>query len=167
MNAVTEKAKAEIKPAAPAPVIAEKKRDFMIDESRVQLAEYARQEWIANVEEDTTVDDILQPGFFALVAVKMRPYDHIEVRSDDGTWIANFLVTACSRNWARTAFLSKFDLTTGEKLDTSGARHEVKWKGPQHKWTVIRKSDGEKVNTGSLTEREASDWLRAHEETIQ
>lgn len=145
---------------------AESKRILMLDGSRFKLAELERQEWIVNAEESVTLEDVMQPGFFSLVAVKMQPYDHVEVRSDDGKWMANLLVASCGRNWAKTVLLNKFDLSKGPNETYSSLLHEVKWKGPQHKWTVIRIQDGEKLKTGCLTEREGVDWLRAYESNV-
>ena len=160
-------AKQETKQESPEPTLAEvktfKPRGLILDESRIRLAEYERQDWTATVEESTTIEDILQPGFWSMIAVKMKPFDHIEVRSDDCSWMATFLVTECERNWAKTVLLTRYDLTKGAQSDFTSTIHRVDWKGPHFKWTVIRIKDGEKVKTGCSSRFEAEDWLRVYE----
>ena len=144
----------------------EKKRAPMIDSTRMRLAEYERQVWVANIEFGTTVDDIMVPGFWAHMAAQLRPYDEIEARSDDGTWIAHLVVTGCERTWARVAIDRVVKLTTAEVAETQAVQHKIEWKGPQDKFTVIRLNDSERIRKGFATKEEAAAWLREHERMI-
>jgi hypothetical protein len=146
----------------------EKKRSPMIDQTRMRLAEYERQVWVANVEFGLTVEDIMVPGFWAHMAAQLRPYDEIEARSDDGTWIAHLVVTGCERTWARVAIDRVVKLTTKEvaEAQSNPVQHKVEWKGPQNKFSVIRIADAEPIRTGFTTKDEALQYLRDHERTI-
>lgn len=145
----------------------EKKRTPMMDQTRMRLAEYERQDWVANIEFGLTVDDIMVPGFWAHMASQMKPYDHVEARSDDGTWIAHLIVTGCERTWARMALDRVVTLTTKDVAETQAiAMHKVEWKGPQNKFTVIRLADAAPIRTGFATKDEANAWMREHERML-
>ena len=61
-----------------------------------------------------TLDEIQVPGFWAHMAAYLRPYDHIEARADDGTWVAYLIVTGCDRTWARVVLDRVVKLRAGE-----------------------------------------------------
>jgi len=46
------------------------------------------------------------------------------------------------------------------------AKHEVIWRGPQHKWCVKRRSDDEVVKSECSTKDEATVWLKDHEKAF-
>jgi hypothetical protein len=144
----------------------EKKRTPMIDQSRMRLAEYERQDWVANIEFGVSQEDIMVPGFWAHMASYMKPYDHIEARADDGTWVAYLIVTGCDRTWARVALDRVVKLTSKDVSETVAVQHRVEWKGPQNKFTVIRVADLEPIRNGFATKEEANQWMREHERTI-
>lgn len=142
------------------------KRSPIIDQGRMKLAEYERQDWVANIPFGVTVEDISNPGFWAHIATQMKPYDHIEARSEDGTWIAYLVVTGCDRAWAKVAVDRVLKLTTADVALTQAPQHEVTWKGPQYKFSVIRLSDSEMIKNGFLTKEEAQVWMREHERIV-
>jgi len=140
----------------------------MIDQTRMRLAEYERQDWVANIEFGTPTDALLVPGFWAHMASYLRPYDHIEARSDDGTWVAYLIVTGCDRTWARVVIDRVVNLTTRDVAESQAVAptHKVEWKGPQNKFTVIRIADAEPIKIGFATKDEATNWMREHERVI-
>lgn len=146
--------------------MAEQKRITMIQESRFKLAQYDRQDWVVNCEYGTTTEDILDPGYWALVAKLMKPYDHIEARAEDGSWIVYLVVTGCDRAWARVAVDRTLKLTTPDVAQTQTVKHRVEWKGPQYKYSVIRVADSEKLRDGFVSKDEAYVWLREHERVV-
>jgi hypothetical protein len=119
-----------------------------IQPQRCQLAEYGRQDWVVTVEEGTTLDQVLEPGFWSMVSVKFKAYDHIEVRSEDGAWFAQLIVLDCSRNWARVYKTAYHALTTKDVSisQTEQPKFYTKFKGPILKWCVIRTSDNEIIS---------------------
>jgi len=144
------------------------KRAPMITATRMRPAEYERQAWVANIEYGVELAEIVTPGFWAHMANKLRPYDHIEARSDDGTWIAHLIVTGCDRTWARVVVDRVVKLTSKDVSDTQAVQqqHRVEWKGPHNKFTVIRNSDNEPVRTGFTTKEDAAMWQREHERML-
>lgn len=144
----------------------EKKRNVQIIPARLQLAEFQRQDWVANAEFGTTVNDIMEPSYWSHVASLMKPYDHIEVRAEDGTWIAYLVVMSCDRTWARVALDREMKLTTKDVSLSQAVKHEIAWKGPQHKHAVIRLSDSQMIKAGFDNKEEARTWMVEHERTV-
>ena len=147
-----------------------------IDADRFQQAEMVRETWAITVEQGTSRSDILNPGFWSHVAYKLRPYARIEVRCDDGSIFADLIVLNAERTWARVHVMSWHDLTTrdvslsqvDEKEHDSASKipapaHQVEWKGPHKKWSVIRVADSAYVHEGDASRQDAELWLREHE----
>jgi hypothetical protein len=131
---------------------------------RMRLAEYDRQDWVANIEADVTVDEILVPEFWAHMAAQLKPYDHIEARAEKGEWVADLVVLGCDRTWAKVALKAKYNLTTKDVSLSHAQKHTVEWKGPQHRWGVIRTSDSAMVKSGFQEKGEAALWMKEHEQ---
>lgn len=152
--------------AAPSASAEPPKRALTVPADRVKDAEFQQHRWVANAEMGTTIEDVLKPDYFAHVAEMMKPYDHVEVRMDDGSWVAEVIVTACDRNWARVHLLWHHQLVLDTEIPVASVKYVVDWKGPQHQWCVLRKSDGAKMKTAYGSKEAALGWLREHERTL-
>lgn len=142
--------------------VPEQKRDVKLSPSGLHFGEHQRNVWVAVAERNTTKEDMLTPSYWSNVAAKLRPWDHIEVRAEDGTYYATYLVTSCDRTWAKVHNLSFHDLT-GEGLTSDQAKeiegsYDVKWRAAK-KWSVIRKLDRTVLQEGMHTEKDAREWL--------
>lgn len=144
----------------------EVKRSPTMHPTRMKLAEYERQEWIANAEIGHTVEDCLVPAYWSHMAAQMNPYDHIEVRAEDGSWVADLMVIAVDRSWAKVVLRQKFDLVAVDSMPTSELQHKVEWKGPQHRFCVIRVSDSANLKGEFRTKDEATAWMKEHERVV-
>ena len=139
-------------------------RSPILDPQRMQLAEYNMATYTVNCEDKITVADLAEPGYWAHVAALMKPYDQIWARAEDGSWIAHLTVLGCDRTWAKVHVLAEYKLTTADVSQTEAeALHEVAWKGPQHRFVVIRKSDSAMVKSGFADKVEATVWMKEHE----
>jgi hypothetical protein len=140
----------------------------MLDPTRVTLDEYVNQNWTVTVEAGTTIEDILKPEFFSNISSKMRPYDHMRVRTDAGEWYGEFLVLSCGRVWAKLAPIFTMDLTSKDiELTQAGVadgmeQYEVAFRGPHLKFCIIRKSDRESIKEQLQTKAEAQAWLASY-----
>lgn len=124
----------------------------------------------ARVQKDVTPSDVLVPGFWAHHAMKLKPFDEIRVRSEDGTWMGYYVVLDCSRTWAKLKLLSLHSLGTADVALTQASetevrafidQHKVIHRGPR-KWSVVRKSDGAVLAEGIEQRDEAGTWLDQH-----
>jgi hypothetical protein len=131
----------------------------------MKTREFENQDHVVTVEHGNTIDDVLRPEFWSHVAPKLRPYDEIRVRADDGTFYARVLVLSCGRNWAKVHQLEHHRLTSKD-VDMSQAAqfegYDVKWRGPHCKWSVVRKADNVVVIEKLDSQAEATTWLADH-----
>lgn len=139
------------------------KRSLILNPSRFELVEYERQDWIVTAEMGTVLSDLIDPGYWAHVSAKMKPYDQIQVRVDDGSWLVNLLVLDCSRNWAKVYVMSEHKLTTADVSRSQAESYSVEYKGPHRKFCVIRKSDNDAVHEGEADKETAIQWMLNHE----
>lgn len=143
----------------------EERREVSLQEARMGLAEHKRHDYVVNAAEGTTIEDVQKLAYFAHVSKNLEMYDHIEVRIETGEWVANFIVTEVGSNYAKVFLTEKYDLTKTTKIDVPDA-YKVEWKGPQHKFVVIRISDNEVVQKDFGKKEDAAAWLSNHLQVV-
>jgi hypothetical protein len=135
-----------------------------------QEAEYMFRTYVAEIEQGVTPEELLKQGYWAHHAEKLRPWDEIKARAKDGTWMAHLVVLDSSRTWAKVKQISFHRLATDDVSLTEGSdkeaakemeKYEVKWRGPAHKWCVVRKSDAAVLAEGRAKD-EAQGWLEQY-----
>lgn len=139
------------------------RRDVVLVEARIQLAEHLRQDWVVNAEAGSTVEDILRPGYWAHCAQHMTMYDTVQVRLETGEWICDLFVMEVGRNYAKMHLAHKYDLTAGPAVVIPPEAHRIEFKGPQLKHVVIRVADGAVIQDGLSKKEDAILWLRNYE----
>lgn len=147
------------------------------DKQQIQLApgsmqplEYVSTRHDAVIAAGVTPQDLLDPAFWAHHAVKLKPMDEIRARAEDGTWVGYYIVTDCSRTWARVRELSMHRLTTADVAATQASEAEVQAFMAAHKvshtqetkWRVVRSSDRVAVQEQLGTREAALEWLERH-----
>ncbi len=144
------------------------KRDVKINQNRMKSGDFVRTLWVATVEMGVTREDIKDPGFWSHVASQLRPYDRMEVRCDDGTFFAEYLVIACERTYAKVKELSWVSLTSKDVAQTQEDREEFsyKYRGPHSMHSIIRKSDNKVMVEHKATKEDAMKWLSEYKQTI-
>lgn len=147
---MSEAKKREVQPVAP---------------NRHALGEHARLVHVLTVESSEHPEDFQTPEFYAHVARNMRPFDHIELRTDDGTYWAELLVVTADLNWAKVHLLREERLQTEEQHPIN-SDFAVEWKGPHRKWCVIRKTDKSAISENHLDRGAADAWLTQHSRTV-
>lgn len=134
-------------------------------DGRFKEAEFQRTLWVCTTNENTQPDDLLATEYWAHVAAKLKPYDRIEARANDGAWFAELLVLEAGRNWARMHMLAAWKLTTSDVAQSQSAPKSpyadfrVENMGPHAKWCVIRRSDNQKIHEGAENQDAAKRWL--------
>ena len=146
-----------------------KSKDFRLEADRFQLSEHARNHWVITVEKGTSVENLLDPAYWANVAAKLRPWDLIEARWDDGSRLTFFVVLGAERTYAKVAVWLDQPLTTkevAESQDSGVTGYKYVWKGAKLKHCIVRQSDGEVVHKEAHTKADALFWLREHEDQL-
>lgn len=131
---------------------------------RLEQSEFKTLNWVIDAPQGVTPEDILRPEFWSGVAEDLKPFNRIEVRADDGTWMTELLVLIASRAWASVHVLHHHDLTTGDVDQTLAAEMAepffYKYMGRSRMHCVIRRSDNEVVFENGQSQVEARAWLK-------
>lgn len=146
----------------------DKKAKPVLPPTRRQYTEHANTDHTITVEPGVTIEDCIDPGFWAHIASMFSPYDEIRIRTDDGSWFARVLVSSCGRNWARVKVLEVHQLTSADVDMTQASEietHEVRFRGPLHKFCVVRKADNEVLKDG-CSKAEAYRWMSEYLKTV-
>lgn len=132
----------------------------------VGLAEHKRHDWVVDIPISVTIEEVMDPSYWAHVAAQMEPLDHIEVRADDGSWVAELIVRMCEKNYAHVVLkqLTKLDAPT--EAPQSSTKHKVEWKGPALRWSVIRLADSQIIHSGDKSRDFAYAWMQEHEKAM-
>lgn len=141
----------------------ERKGQAVLMPERFGEAEFKRHDFVADIPAGTTLEQILEPAYWAHVSKDMDPFDHIEARAEDGSWVAYLVVLFAERTYARVKLDRAVKIDEAIEQADKYAKHKVEWKGPHFKFAVIRMSDNAKVQDGFKTRPEADAWMRNHE----
>ena len=122
-------------------------------QKQIKPSEFIRTVWSAQPEPGTTLNDMLQPEYWAHVSKTLKQGDRIEV-TDSGTgWFAELFVRSASANDAKVVVLRSHVFDAPAKAD-DGHPFEVKHRGGAG-WSVVRKSDKTVVFEKGATRDEA------------
>lgn len=136
---------------------------MQLNSNHLKSAEYVRNIFFATPEAGTTYADMLTPEYWSHVAAQLQPNSRIEVVSEDLTWFAELMVTSVGRNWATVTPLRFVELAEAAAKPAPSAKHVVKWRGANHKHSVVRAADKVVVKEGFATAKDAEEWLAQHE----
>lgn len=126
--------------------------------ARMELAEQLRTIWSVSLEEGTPFEALMDPAFWAHVSAKLRPRDRLEVEPEDGSFYAELIVLDAGKLYARVAVLLKVDLGSIEVSADFPRELEVKFRGVNQKWCVVRRSDKSVLKFGLETSEQAISW---------
>ncbi len=134
---------------------------------RFKGAEYERLVYRVVPKDGTPLEALREPMYWSHVAAQLRPTAIIEVIPDDMSYFAELLVISCGNNWATVEILRHVPFATAQSVIAEASAYEVKWKGPHHKFAVIRKADNEAVQTGFARAEDGAQWLAEHKTALQ
>jgi len=129
-----------------------------IIDSRVKEQEQVRSWWCVTVEPQVTREDVLEPDFWAFVAVKFKRGERVEIMTDDSAWFGEYLIMDCDRTFAKLHELNHHNLKTGGKISPS-LLFEAYWGGRHGKWGVRRTTDSVMIKNQFETEAAAQEFL--------
>ena len=138
----------------------------------MKLADFARNRFLARPPAGTTLEDLLNPVFWAHVARQFAPGggDIIEVFPMDGAYYAELFVAECRKtglvNQVRLVKLSytslSADATVDKPAEPEGA-YRIVYRGTEKKHTVTRVADNTIVSEGHATKQDAQKWIDEQE----
>lgn len=149
--------------AAVAVVKEVKKQSPVLMPDRFGLEEEKQRVFVVDLPAAVTLDEAMEPSYWAHVAEQMQPFDEIKIRAEDGSFIAYLVVGWCERNFAHVVMDRKINLSVNKEPPVSSVKHRIDWKGAHLKFCVIRNSDNKTLHEGERTKDEATRWLREYE----
>jgi len=132
----------------------------------LKLAEFARSQYRVVVDNEVAHEDVLKPEFWVHVASKLQITGEganplIEVMPKDGSWFALLIVVSASNVHAKcvSVLYKQLEKKAVTKKMAEDPDFDVKNKGGDKKFTIIRKADKAIVKEGFNTGEEALFWL--------
>jgi hypothetical protein len=141
-------------------------KPISLNAARFKNADEVRAVKLAVVPVGTTIEQMLEPVFWAHVARELQPNFEIIVQPDDGSFYQRLFVRSCGANWAIVAPMDRYEFGTAETVIAEVQTHQVMWSGPHTKYRVLRLSDKAVVKDGFATKEEAALWLTEHKKAI-
>jgi len=142
--------------------------DLQMKPTRLTLSQHSVRSYrhIASIED--SIEDVMKPDYFGHVARSLGVGDRVEVLSEDGSWYAELIVRAVGSvevimGQINHVVLSKQDAA---ELTAKDSPYEIKWRGPNALFSVVRVSDGEVVRDKLPSKDAASLWLKNHEKAV-
>lgn len=126
-------------------------------------------EYTAIISSDTPFSEVENPMFWTNIAKKLRQGDIIRILAEDISYYAEAIVVSVSPQWAKIKFIrEKVDLVEEKSDDLPDVYngYEVKWRGPNGGFSVIKKPDNTVLFEKAQTKEDAQRWLDNHIKTI-
>ena len=139
----------------------ETRRVGTLNRTRILPELAARKRWCVTPPSGSIPEDLCEPAYWKHVVseIGLKPNDMVDATCEDGTWFAVYLVLHVGPLHAKLQMLSEYSLVAVDAIAKKSETHEVKWKGPAHKYVVSRLSDGETIKHGFATEAAAAAWM--------
>jgi len=141
----------------------------------------ARFEWFAKIPNDTVLEDILKPGWLIHVAAKLKPFQRIELVTEDGMLdvdlrvlrIADGLVYTnplrVTENKEARAYLAAARAKVASDATAAGEAElppmpegYKRGHSPANGYFVVMKATGKTIKTGLPTKIDAVQWATEH-----
>lgn len=136
-----------------------------LNRNRILPETAARKRWCVTPPAGSLPEDLCSPDYWKHVVAEigLKANDLVDATCEAGTWFATYLVIHVGPTHAKLQILNEYSLEEASDLAKRTETHEVRWKGPAHKYVVRRLSDGETVKHGFDSEAAAAAWM--HRET--
>lgn len=130
--------------------------------TQLNLETHYTQRYAIFVPSHVTIDDVLAPGWWAHVAMKLRPGDEVKVIPEDMSWRAVVFVRAVSRVEAIVQTIEFTELGTAVSTVAPDAPYYVKYGSPSVMFRVHRRDNNEVVKDHFQTKEQAEQWIKNH-----
>lgn len=115
--------------------------------------------WNADIAPETEKEQITAPTFWKHFAGTLRARDEIICLRDDMAWEATLRVVCVNQSEVLVIVTRFVSLATEDTPLDANAEYFVKWSGAA-KFSVNRKTDGERIKAGFARREEASAFMK-------
>ena len=134
------------------------------------MEEFRHRVWSAEAAVGTTLQDALEPGYWATVSVgperSMRKKDRILLRHESNEFYAELFVIDAAQGWAKVKVIHSLQIEENTAKGEDGAALVAKWRVNARSFDVVRKIDGEILHTGFGTKADALIWIDEHNQKV-
>ena len=123
--------------------------------SQLKQADQARSFYVASPAAGTTRADMLQPSYWAPLALLLNAGDRIDALEADGLWYLSLVVLSRNDYGLRMGEIGYCECPAPAANDE---QCEISFAGPVEKWRVVR--NGIIYNQGLPTKEAAQKWFR-------
>lgn len=129
-----------------------------IPPNSISQTEYARRSW--TVTSAAPFEEHLNPESWGHVAIKLRAGDRVELSPPDRSYVAELVVLAADKTWAKVALLWKADIQANSTAPFDD--YKITHRGPK-KWSVLKGKDvlAENLDTRDDAEKFKADHMKA------
>lgn len=128
----------------------------------IEDAGYVRNIWHVKPDNNTKVEDILKPEYWAHLSKKLKAGDLIQLVPADRHYFVEVFVLASANNWAKVVPL-RHEILVEDNDDSQVDGYVVQYAGG-HQWRV--KQGDEILTKGHEDKASASNWLINHMKEI-
>lgn len=125
----------------------------------IQGGDFVRTVWCITPDAGTTIEDIMNPEFYAHVVRSIKIGDKLEAIPDDSVWYAELLVMDIGPGFAKVALLRHVELEAIDPRDEL-AGMTIEFAGRKQKYRVLR--GGKVLEKGFPTQSKAREWAERH-----
>lgn len=118
------------------------------------LAEYSRNVWRVIALHGQTFDQFKDPEAWAHVSANFKRYDEVEIIAEDGSFFAKGIVLKVTKTSAIVHFYVHEDFEQEVSGSADSSKYSIEW-GGKAKWRIVRKSDGEIIESHISSKEEA------------
>lgn len=136
-----------------------------LTQNRLQREGFSYSRYSVVLPPDVDFETVMTPEYMAHVGAQLKPFDRICFIPENGSYLADVVVTAAGRGFAKMVLLSHLDLSGSQDIERSAITN-VKHGGPRYKWMVVRASDGHTLTSGLDSEADALAYAKDYEALI-
>lgn len=140
--------------------IEQPKRDVKLRTGSFRPVEVLTSHWDAIMAPEHDYKDCFNPAYWSINALKASRDDIIHVRTEDQRFYAELYVVDANRQGLSVIELAYYDLQKAVPALADDTEYFVKWRGPTHRWCVVRKSDNAVMQTLIASKLEAITWIQ-------
>jgi hypothetical protein len=153
--------------AQPQPAV---KENIKLEPGRFHGLEFKCNHWQAVVPVEHTLDNLLDPAYWSMLAERFSPFDEVRALAEDGTWIAYLIVRETGKNYVKMHLdrLIPMEVFDPSVMEGQGMNdYTISFRGVHYKWSVKRKKDNAYIHEQAASRGEAVRWLQEHLKAVK
>lgn len=132
-----------------------------LQSGRLKPREAVQTDWFAEIPVGTTLEAVMEPGFWVHCVRDLQPRSTIRVVCEDDSWGCDLYVHFISSEGVRVKLWPIVPDDLAED-DYPSALHEIKWQGTGRKYAILDKTSNIVIRDGFPSKADAASFLSKH-----